>query len=538
MTVRLDRPDIDPDSMEAWSSHLGKPVPDPVALRRDLAGGTLPEAFARTAAAAGSTPAFFLPDGGITHAALDQAAAQAQATLLRLGAGPGRAVLLSAPTALSTLIAYLAILRTGAAVALANPSYTPPELSRLIAASDADLAIATGEGVERLAAASIPVRELIGLALEDRQHASLLLFDGSEEPAPVVSLNPDAPAVLAFTSGTTGEAKCVPLSHRNLLASIRGVMWAWRWSANDRLVHALPIAHQHGLGGVHATLLAGSQATLLGRFDPDQLLDTVVDGASTVLFAVPTIYRRLVEEAFDRLAVLKRLRLFTSGSSALPLVLGQQLIEEIGTAPLERYGTTESGLDVSNLYEGPRVLGTVGMPLPGLELALGDGDGKTVSVGEVGEVLVRGPQVFKGYRGDRIGDDTFIFDWFRTGDLGVQEASGHLRLVGRTKEVIVSGGLNVYPKEVEAVLAGLPGVEDVAVVGVPSSAWGEEVVAFVVGPRTSEEDLRRAAAAELVSYKIPKRFIRLEKIPRNELGKVSREGLLAEGVVPPETPGI
>ncbi|HKZ20204.1 MAG TPA: AMP-binding protein [Acidimicrobiia bacterium] len=498
----------------------------------------MPEAFACTAAAAGSAPAFFLPDGGITHAALDQAAARAQTTLLRLGAGPGRAVLLSATTSLPTLIAYIAVLRTGAAVALANPSYTPSELSRLIAASDADLAIATGEGVKRLAATSVPVRELIGLAVEDRQHASLLLFDRSEEPAPVVSLNPDAPAVLAFTSGTTGEAKCVPLSHRNLLASIRGVMWAWRWSANDRLVHALPIAHQHGLGGVHATLLAGSQATLLGRFDPEQLLDAVVTEATTVLFAVPTIYRRLAEEAFDRLALLKGLRLFTSGSSALPLALGQQLIEEIGTPPLERYGTTESGLDVSNLYEGPRVLGTVGMPLPGVELALGDGDGKTVSVGEVGEVLVRGPQVFNGYRGDRIGDDPFIFDWFRTGDLGVQEASGHLRLVGRTKEVIVSGGLNVYPKEVEAVLAGLPGVEDVAVVGMPSSAWGEEVVAFVVGQPISEEDLRRAASAELVSYKIPKRFVRLEKIPRNELGKVSREGLLAQGVVPPETPGI
>lgn len=538
MTARLDRPEIDPSSITAWSSHLGKPISDPVALRRDLADGTLPEAFACTAAAAGSAPAFFLPDGGITHAALDQAAARAQTTLLRLGAGPGRAVLLSATTSLPTLIAYIAVLRTGAAVALANPSYTPSELSRLIAASDADLAIATGEGVKRLAATSVPVRELIGLAVEDRQHASLLLFDRSEEPAPVVSLNPDAPAVLAFTSGTTGEAKCVPLSHRNLLASIRGVMWAWRWSANDRLVHALPIAHQHGLGGVHATLLAGSQATLLGRFDPEQLLDAVVTEATTVLFAVPTIYRRLAEEAFDRLALLKGLRLFTSGSSALPLALGQQLIEEIGTPPLERYGTTESGLDVSNLYEGPRVLGTVGMPLPGVELALGDGDGKTVSVGEVGEVLVRGPQVFNGYRGDRIGDDPFIFDWFRTGDLGVQEASGHLRLVGRTKEVIVSGGLNVYPKEVEAVLAGLPGVEDVAVVGMPSSAWGEEVVAFVVGQPISEEDLRRAASAELVSYKIPKRFVRLEKIPRNELGKVSREGLLAQGVVPPETPGI
>lgn len=538
MTGRLDRPDIDPDSIKAWSSHLGKPVSDPVALRRDLAGGTLPEAFAHTAAAAGSAPAFFLPDGGITHEALDRAAARAQATLLRLGAGPGRAVLLSATTALSTLIAYLAVLRTGAAVALANPSYTPSELSRLISASDADLAIATGESVERLAAATVPVRELIGLAGEDRQHASLLLFDRSEEPAPLVSLNPDAPAVLAFTSGTTGEPKCVPLSHRNLLASIRGVMWAWRWSANDRLVHSLPISHQHGLGGVHATLLAGSQATLLGRFDPDQLLDTVVAGATTVLFGVPTIYRRLVEEAFDRLAVLKRVRLFTSGSAALPVVLGQQLIEEIGTAPLERYGTTESGLDVSNLYEGPRVLGTIGMPLPGLELALGDGDDKTVSIGEVGEVLVRGPQVFNGYRGDRIGDVPFIFDWFRTGDLGVREASGHLRLVGRSKEVIVTGGLNVYPKEVEAVLAGLPGVEDVAVVGVPSSAWGEEVVAFVVGQRTSEGDLRRAAAAELASYKLPKRFIKLEKIPRNELGKVSREGLLAEGIVPPETSGI
>lgn len=529
MGLRLDDAEVDSATLSAWSTHLGRPVHDPGVLRRRLAEGTLPRVFQATAERMGSKCALTLPEGSITHAELDLSAGRMARELARLGAGPEAAVLIVADTSLRSLVAYLGALRTGAAAVLANPTYTAAELANLGSESGALIAVGSGEYLERLSTAKLSTAELVGLHPDDRSTASVVLADLGGEPAPVVDVNPDSAALYAFTSATTGRAKCAPLSHRNLLASIRGALWGWRWTASDVVVHTLPIAHQHGLGGVHATLLAGSRAVLLGRLDSEELLSTVKSGGPTVLFGVPTMYRRLVDDLGERMRAFRRLRLMTCGSAALSEPLAHRVAELVEVIPLERYGSTEAGLDVSNPYEGPRIAGTVGLPLPGIEVAIADSEGRRLDPGEAGEVLVRGPQVFAGYRGVPAPDDpAFHFDWFRTGDVGLFEGkSGYLRLVGRTRDVIVTGGLNVYPKEVEAAIAAAPGVIDVAVIGVPSDRWGEEVTAFVVAPRGSTGEVIETAERSLAPFKRPKRLIFVDRIPRSDLGKVNRD-LLAE----------
>jgi malonyl-CoA/methylmalonyl-CoA synthetase len=311
----------------------------------------------------------------------------------------------------------------------------------------------------------------------------------------------------------------VPLTHGNVLASTRGVVLAWRWRADDVLVHALPLSHQHGLSGVHLSLLTGSRAVILGRFDPAALCDTIAAHRATVLFAVPAMYERLIAWEDIAAADLSSLRLAVSGSAPLSAALAERVRARLGAYALERYGSTEAGLDVSNAYDGPRRPGRVGWALPGIEMRIGDGE----------EILVRGPQVFAGYwNRPEATDEALTGDgWFRTGDLGrVDPGDGSLEITGRSKELIISGGLNVYPREVEAALEDHPAVGQVAVAGVASERWGEEVVAFVVAAGDLDPDALIAHCRERLSaYKCPKRVIALEELPRNRMGKVRRDAL-------------
>jgi malonyl-CoA/methylmalonyl-CoA synthetase len=524
----LDRPEVHPDTLASWSLHMGVSSLDAVDVRQRLGKGTLPAAFADTARRRAGSPALSIGGRSMTHGEMDASAARAAAGFDRLGAGPGRAVMLVAETAMPHVIAYLGVLRVGAGVVLANPTLTPAELSRMAADSDASLVVGSGPGLEACLRAGLStVAEIVGLAGDDRKTATVLLDDLADEEVPVRPIDPESPAILAFTSGTTGRPKCAPLSHRNLLASIRGVMWAWRWSQNDHLVHTLPISHQHGLGGIHATLLGGSRATLLGHFDAEAVLETVTGEEASVLFAVPTVHERLLTELGGRAAGLRRLRLVTSGSAPLPVDLARRLENAIGQIPVERYGSTESGLDVSNPYYGPRVPGSVGLSLPGVEIAIVDDSDDLVPPGMAGEVVIRGPQVFAGYLGREPDDETFLRDWFRTGDIGVRdEESGYLRLVGRSKDVIITGGMNVYPREVEDALRTVPGLSDIVVVGIPSRRWGEEVVVFVSPARVLPERVAELASRDLAPYKRPKRIYTLAEIPRSPMGKVLSQELV------------
>jgi malonyl-CoA/methylmalonyl-CoA synthetase len=336
------------------------------------------------------------------------------------------------------------------------------------------------------------------------------------EPANLDSASPETPALIGYTSGTTGRPKGAVLTHANLLAGSESVGLAWRWTASDRLILALPLFHAHGLCvGLHGTLLAGASAVLLPRFELDAVLDAASAHDASLFFGVPTMYHRLAQS--PRVAELGKLRLCVSGSAALPAELHRALADRGGQQVLERYGMTETLMNVSNPYDGERRAGSVGFPLPGVELRLSDR-----------EIQLRGPNVFAGYwEQPKATAESFTDGWFRTGDLGRLDPDGYLHILGRSKELIISGGLNVYPREVEDVLLDHPDVAEVAVVGTPSDEWGEVVTAYVVptGDNPSAEPLLAFAAERLAAFKRPRLVRFVDSLPRNALGKVLKHEL-------------
>ncbi|HWF25064.1 MAG TPA: class I adenylate-forming enzyme family protein [Solirubrobacteraceae bacterium] len=526
----------------AWERHLGEPV-DRERLLARLTAGSLHESFHATAVAGPDRPAIEIGSASVTHGELDALAARMASALADREVAPGDAVLLTSPSSLALITAYLGVLRLGAVAVPANPDYTAPELRHLIGDSGAVLVLASGAALERArvaaggggpegaggAAGGGGPEGAGGAAGGDAPE--VLDLDELVNNLPGAALDPvprerDSVALLAYTSGTTGKPKCVPLTHANLLASVRGYQLAWRWSPDDVLVHGLPLFHQHGLGGVHATLLAGSRAHILPRFDAAALCAAIAAARGTVLFCVPAMYERLVRWEGIEGAELGSLRLLISGSAPLSPSLAREATRLIGQQPLDRYGTTESGLDVSTPYDGPRRIGMVGLALPGIEVAVVDPDGVPLAPGTDGEIVVRGPHVFSGYRGDvQATAGTFYpGGWFRTGDLGrVDPGDGYLQITGRAKELIITGGLNVYPREVEHALEEHAGVAAAAVVGVPSERWGEEVVAAIVAAGeggVDEHELIAFARSLLAPYKCPKRVVVVSELPRNALGKV------------------
>lgn len=515
--------------IESWAQHLGAAV-DVGGLLALLTAGSLPEMFSRTAAATSDRIALRIDDAEVSHAELDDAAARIAGWLRGSGVGAGHRVLLAGRNSVAFVSAYLGALRAGAIVVPASPLLTEAELSLLSAAGRVHAAFADEPSARKLRGAMTgPVIGLGRAGSGAELTLPMVLAEG--DPVPAEPFAPGSTAILVYTSGTTGTPKGVPLSHRNLLASIRSAMLAWRWSADDVLVHALPLTHQHGLGGVHATLLAGSRAAIVSRFDPAQLAKLADETKATVLFAVPAMYERLAGLTPAELAPLRRLRLAVSGSAPLSPDLASRIASTVGQVPLERYGTTESGLDVSNPYDGPRVAGSVGRPLPGVELRVADDAGNPRPDGGTGEILLSGPQVFDGYLGSaRLTTGAFhAGGWFRTGDLGrISPANGYVEITGRIKELIISGGLNVTPREVELVLEQHPAVSETAVGGLPSKKWGEEVAAWVVprpGVLIDPADIVAHARARLAGYKCPKRIFVVESLPRNSLGKVLRRSL-------------
>lgn len=464
-----------------------------------------------------------------THRALDRHVGCLASGLRARGIASGDVVLLSGPASDAFVSAYLAVLRVGATVLLADADSRTGEYAHMLADTGAAAAIATGDGLERLR--SLESSKILTIGLRPSDAADATLEDCLGPPAGVSDVDPETPALLAYTSGTTGKPKCVPLTHRAILASTRGMMLAWGWCANDVLVHALPLAHQHGLNGVHAALLSGSATRVLPSFSPMELTEAIAEERASVVFAVPAMHQRLVGDPGIRASDWHRLRLVTSGSAPLPAALAKRAEATYGQVPLERYGSTESGLNLSNMLTGPRRPGTVGVPLPGVEVALIDDDGDPLSADRVGELVVRGPQVFGGYR--EIADTAGAFvgaGWFRTGDLAeVDQADGWVAIVGRKKEMIISGGMNVYPREIESALLEQPDVAAAVVVGLPSTRWGEEVAAMIVPvARVDIRSLEARLRERLSGYKQPKRYLVRDSLPMDHLGKVSHDAVVAE----------
>jgi malonyl-CoA/methylmalonyl-CoA synthetase len=437
-----------------------------------------------------------------------------------LDVAPGDRVVLSCDPSVSTVAAYAAILRVGAVVVPANTGYTRRELEHVVGDVRPVLALASDPArFDGLVPALDPLRGEGRRRSGDVEAPHGGARSDGELGGEVLGSS-DAPAMIAFTSGTTGAPKGAVLSHANLRASAESVAKAWHWTADDTLVLALPLFHMHGLGvGVNGTLVTGGSAVVLPQFSPDAVFDAIAEHRATLFFGVPTMYARLADH--PRLPELAGVRLCVSGSAPLAPTLWQRIVDGSGQRVLERYGMSETAMLTSNPYEGQRRPGTVGLPLPGVEVRLGAGDG----------VEVRGPNVFGGYweRPDASAAAFTQDGWFRTGDVGAFDDDGYLSLVGRQSELIITGGYNVYPREVEDVLRAHPQVDDAAVVGVPDDAWGERVVAFVVtrdGARLDTGSVDAHCVAELAPYKRPRDWRPIEALPRNAMGKIRRDELV------------
>src|SRR6266511_4120972 len=507
----------------AWAVHLPAGM-DPGGIDL-LAEESLPSAWRRRAEEAPDRPALWSAGPGwLSRGALERASRRVAGRFHRAGLAAGDRVLCSAASSMELVVAYLAALRLGRVARRAHTAYLDREIAHVVGDAEPRAAIVDdpgrGEWARKAAGGDLLV---VGPEAD--------LPDG--EPPELDLAGRGDPALICYTSGTTGAPKGALLAHGNLLASAEALRLAWRWTERDRLLLALPLFHIHGLGvGLHGTLLAGASAVLLPRFEVDGLLDAAREHAATLLFGVPTMYARLAGS--PRVSELAGLRLCVSGSAPLPRSVFERIAERSGQRVLERYGMTETVMNVSNPYDGERRPGTVGLPLPGVELRLSEGSS--------GEVLLRGPNVFGGYW--RNPDATAAaFDpdgWFRSGDLGRLDERGYLRIEGRSKELIITGGYNVHPREVEETLLEHPRVAEVAVVGSPSEEWGETVTAYVVpagsGAPPATEELLAFAAERLAAFKRPRVVRFVPSLPRNALGKVLKHELLrsrpASGQVP------
>jgi malonyl-CoA/methylmalonyl-CoA synthetase len=444
----------------------------------------------------------------VTRDELRQAAGEVAGGLRAHGVEPGDRVAVYAANSLEWVTGYLAVQRAGAVAVMMNPDYHSAEAEHILRDSEPAVVIADAPRREiagKLGFKSIPVEDL----------------PRDEEP-PMPALTPESPAAILYTSGTTGRPKGALIDHGNFLAQGRGAIEVWRWTDKDTLVHALPLFHLHGLGmGLHGTLLSGARAVLV-PFTPENVVRELT-GGGTMLFGVPSMYQRLCEWLDEHPTDLSDVRVFVCGSAPLPPALFERCARLLGQAPVERYGITEGGIVVTNPYDGPRQPGRVGYPFPGVE----------VKLGELDEVLLKGGQVFKGYwRNPDATTEAFTPDgFFKTGDVGEIGEDGTLAIRGRIKELIITGGFNVYPREVELVLEQHPAVHEVAVAGVPSEKWGEEVTAFVVpsGAQTvDEKEIIAFAHERLASYKCPKRVVKVDNLPRNAMGKIQRSALIKQ----------
>lgn len=354
-----------------------------------------------------------------------------------------------------------------------------------------------------------------------------LMTDVEGPPPHLPALAGDSPAALVYTSGTTGTSKGAILTHNNFASNALNLLTCWQITAADRFLLALPLFHVHALGnGLHCWLIAGCRMRLLERFDHQQAQAEFLDFQPTLFFGVPTIYVRLLDtEAAAARAIGSRMRLFVSGSAPLPVQVLENFRDLFGHTILERYGMTETLMNISNPYTGERRPGSVGFPLPGVSARIVNDAGGLAAIDETGELHLRGPNVFAGYwRREHATRSAFVDGWFKTGDLATRSADGYYTLCGRRSDLIISGGFNIYPREIEEFLMEQPEVAEASVAGVPDRVRGEVPVAYVV-PRAGHFDaamLDRLCREKLASFKIPRAFVRVPALPRNALGKVQK----------------
>jgi malonyl-CoA/methylmalonyl-CoA synthetase len=451
--------------------------------------------------------------------------------LRRLGVRPGDRVAMQVEKSAWALLVYLGTLRAGAVHLPLNPAYTIREVGYFLGDAEPALFVCRpgeADAMQALVADTASMRvETLGPGGEGTFTGAIGTESPSFEDAVV---DPDDLAAILYTSGTTGRSKGAMLSHGNLASNAETLREVWRFTRKDRLLHALPIFHTHGLFvATNTALLAGASMIFLPRFEADAVIRLLP--RATVMMGVPTFYTRLLARFDFRAETTAGLRLFVSGSAPLSAETHREFQARTGHAILERYGMTETNMNTSNPYDGPRVPGSVGPPLPGVELRITDPQSaQPVAQGEIGMIEVRGPNVFKGYwrMAEKTAEEMREDGFFITGDLGHIDAQGYVHIVGRSKDLVITGGLNVYPAEVEAALEELEGVGECAVVGVPHHDFGEAVIALVTGKSghaLSEQALKAKLAGSLSSFKQPKRVFIVDELPRNAMGKVQKNVL-------------
>jgi malonyl-CoA/methylmalonyl-CoA synthetase len=499
--------------------------------------------FTALAAAWPSTldDAAILTDSGLryTWRDLDRATAMMAHLLagLQLEGHGGRPPVIAAHVdkSVESLMLYLATLRAGCVFLPLNPAYRQAELDYFV--QDARPSVLVCRAIDQDWVIPLAAHGQVAhlFTLNDNRTGSLLAHAAMQsDQHATVPRQPDELAAILYTSGTTGRSKGALLSHGNLLSNARPLLRLWDWRTDDTLVHALPIFHIHGLFvACHCALLSGTPMRWLNKFDAAGVLGQIMDTEApraTVFMGVPTMYGRLLDSADLAPETCASMRLFVSGSAPLLKAAAESFEQRSGHQILERYGMSETGMLCSNPCrprEGPRLPGSVGKPLPGVGLRITDDDDQACAPGAVGHVQVRGPNVFGGYLGmpDKTREAFTPDGWFKTGDVGRIDAQGYVHLIGRAKDLIISGGFNVYPAEVESHLDKLPGVMESAVVGVPHPDFGEGVIAIVVpqpGHSVDEAAVIRAMKDTIAGFKVPKRVFCVADLPRNAMGKVQK----------------
>lgn len=472
----------------------------------------------------------YMPDGpAYTYAEAEQASARLANTLMASGLRPGDRVTAQIPKSPRAVWLYLACLRGGFIYHPLNEAYQPAELEFLVTDAKPRLVICTPERIEWFYRLTRDMNCQI-LTLDETGEGSLA--DQSADASPsfaTVTCAGDTVAVLLYSSGTTGQPKGAMLTHANLATNTRALIEAWGFTAADRLLHVLPIHHAHGLFvALGCVLMSGASMILLPKFDVQSVIHHLPD--ATVMMGIPTFYTRLLGEPTFGRHSCESVRLFISGSAPLLAETHEAFAARTGHAILERYGMTETCMNSSNPLNGERRPGSVGLALPGVTIRIADEKGHRLPDGEAGEIHVRGPNVFAGYWGmpERTRQDFTPDGFFRTGDLGVISTDGYLSILGRKKDMIITGGLNVYPREIEKTVDEMEAVAESAVIGVPHPDFGEGVIAVVVivpGKKTTQDRIITATREKLADYKVPKRVFFIDRLPRNSMGKVKKNVL-------------
>jgi malonyl-CoA/methylmalonyl-CoA synthetase len=480
----------------------------------------------------------FLREGNveseISYKELDRDSNRMANVCLDFGVARGDRVILFFPKSVIFVVAHLALQKIGAIAVPLNPGFKPLEMEYFIEDAKAQLVLS---GAEHQAMINEIGPNLSNLVIDtQKSYQNLDFFKSASEHLPPVEIGPDDPGIIIYTSGTTGKPKGAVLTQKNLVHDAKNVIKIWEITESDVLCHALPLFHVHGLCfALHTSLMAGSHVIMLDQFSPHTVLGVLsrkeAEQACTVFMAVPSMYRKLLDHLGDKKRDFEHMRLWTSGSAPLLPKDFERLSRVLGKEPVEREGMSETGMNFSNPLRGVRKPGSIGLPLPDLQVRIMDPVTlQDVQPGQTGEIWLKGPAVTPGYwQKPEETVKTFEKGWFRTGDLGNVDGEGYYYLTDRIKHIIISGGENISPKEVESVINQLEEVLESSVVGIPDQKWGEKVVAAVVlksGVQIDPEKIQNFCRQHLHNWKCPKELLFPEKLPKNTMGKVLKEEVI------------